>query len=809
MLTQDLRYGWRQMLRRPGMTVIAVLTLGLGIGANVTMFSWVDSILQGQLRGVPDADRYFAVNTTRLSRSDLSLSYPDFLDLRQSKPASVDEVIAFTVAPMNVRLAADAERIFGGLVSGNYFDALGIGLPLGRGFRAEENRTPDSHPVVVFSYAFWQRRFNGDPTVLGRPVILNGRPFTVIGVAPEGFRGTVAYLNLDVWVPMMMQQALLGGGDRLSLRGNHWLQALVKVQPGVSMAQAQADLDVVARGIADAYPEAAGQGYEVVRTLARPEQRRRVIAGVMGIQLGVAAVVLLIACANVANLLLASAATRHRETAMRLTLGASRRRLIRQLLTESTLLAATGGVAGTIAAYWTKDLVRWFIPPSPLPIDLDPQLNGTTILFAVGVTTATAFVFGLVPALQGSLSSIAATLKESTTSLTAAPQRARARQALVIAQVALSLVLLVSASLFVRTLANAQAVDAGFSTRAGVLAAIDLQPAGYDAARGSVLFDRVISQVRQIPGVESATLAQRMPLGFGGSSDMGIRVDGYTPAANEEVNAYYTRVGPGYLQTMGIGLVAGREIGDIDSARTTDVVVINETLARRYFAGRDPIGSHLRAGERTLQVVGVARDGKYSSITEEPRAFMYLPLSQWYRPDNVLIVKTQTDPAAIVPALHSAVRSLDVSLPLFDVRTIAEHLEVATFVQRMIASLLGAFGLLALVLATIGLYGVIAGMVAQRTPEIGMRVALGASTRTVMSLVVRQGLGMTLVGVGLGLALALASTQAFETLLVGISPTDTASFAGTSLLLILVALAAILVPARRAASIDPLQAMRG
>jgi putative ABC transport system permease protein len=809
MLTQDVRYGWRQMVRRPALTVIAVLTLGLGIGANVTMFSWVQVALQRQLRGIPNADRYVAINATTPSRNDISLSYPDFVDLREGRPASVEDVIAFTLAPMNLRVDGEAERTFGGLVSGNYFDALGVTFPIGRGFRPEENRTPNSHPVVVFSHRFWQRRFGADPAWLGRTVTLNGRAFTLVGVAAEDFRGTEPYLNLDLWVPMMMQQAVLGGTDRLALRGDHWLKGLVRLKPDVSIARAQADLDVVANGIAQTYPEAARQGVKLWELWRAPQGGGGAVAGVMAVQLGMAALVLLIACANVANLLLANAATRHRETAVRLSLGASRGRLVRQLLTESTLLAAAGGVAGTVTAYWTKDLVRLFVPPSPLPINLDPQLNGLEIAFAIVVTTATAVIFGLVPALQGSLSSIAAILKDTATAVTAAPNRARARKALVVAQVSLSLLLLVSASLFVRTLKNAQAVDPGFSTKNGILASIDLLPAGYDAATGRALLDRLLAEVRALPGVENASFAQRMPLGFGGSSDMGITVDGYTRAPNEETNAYYIRIGRDYLRTMGISLVTGRDITELDTAERPDVVVINETFAKRYFAGRDPLGGRVRVGERQLEVVGVARDGKYSSITEQPRVFMYLPLAQWYRPDNVLIVKTQADPRAMVPALQSTVRAIDANIPLFDVRTLREHLEIATFVQRMVASLLGVFGLLALALATIGLYGVIAGLVAQRTAEIGMRVALGATTRDVMTLIVRQGLGMTALGIAIGLGLALLTTQAFKTLLVGISATDALSFLGTSVVLMVVALAAILIPARRAASIDPLKALRG
>jgi macrolide transport system ATP-binding/permease protein len=518
--------------------------------------------------------------------------------------------------------------------------------------------------------------------------------------------------------------------------------------------------------------------------------------------------VLLIACANVANLLLASAATRQRETAVRLTLGASRGRLVQQMLTETTLLALAGGIVGLLFAYWTKDAARLFIPPAPLPIEINPTIDGAVLLFAAGVTLVTAFLFGLVPALQGAASSVMSALKESATAVTATPRRARLRKALVVAQVALSLILLVSAGLFLRTLLNAQSVDPGFSTRSGLLASIDLQPAGYDAARGRAFLRDTLARVREIPGVDAATFASRLPLGFGGTSSMSFTVDGYTPAPNEDMTIYYYRVGSEYLKTMGIQLIAGRDFTDLDTAERPDVAIVNETLVRRYLAGRDPIGGRIRVGPRTLQVVGVARDGKYGSITEGPRAFMYVPVQQIYRTDTVLVVKTAGDPGPIVPRLHQALRSLDANVPLFDIRTITEHLEVAVFIQRMVASLLTAFGGLALLLATVGLYGVIAALVAQRTPEIGMRMALGATRGNIVSLVLKQGLGMTLAGIGVGLAGALAMTRVFKSLLVGVSATDGVSFAGTTLLLVVVALAAAYLPARRAARIDPLQALR-
>jgi predicted permease len=366
----------------------------------------------------------------------------------------------------------------------------------------------------------------------------------------------------------------------------------------------------------------------------------------------------------------------------------------------------------------------------------------------------------------------------------------------------------VSAGLFVRSLQKAQAIDPGFSTRNGLLASVDLRPAGYDAPRGRAFFATLQARVRELPGVEAVTLTQRMPLGFGGGSDFGAKIDGYTPAANEEVTLYYSRVGADYAKTMGIPLVAGRDFTDRDTADRTDVGIVNETVVRRYFAGREPIGGRVRIGQRTIEIVGVARDGKYSNIAEAPRPFIYLPVQQWYRPDTVLTVKTAGNPTAIVPAVRDTLRSMDPNIPLFDIRTIADHLTIALFVQRMIASLLGALGLLALVLATIGLYGVIAGIVSQRTPEIGMRVALGASRRDIVALILRQGLAMTGIGVAIGLAGAFAATRLFKRLLLGVSTTDAVSFIGTTLLLVIIAVLATYLPARRAASVDPLAALR-
>jgi macrolide transport system ATP-binding/permease protein len=807
MITQDLRYGWRLMVQKPAFTLVAVLTLGLGIGANVSMYSWLDGRLRHLLEGVEHADRIVALNTTLNGRTDGSISWPTFADLRERRPDSVEDLIAYTLAPLNMRLGdGDPQRVFAEFVSVNYFAALGARPLLGRAFLADEGLVPNRHAVAVISYKFWTRRFGRDPSIVGRTIWLNGIAFTIVGVGPETFSGTEPYLNLDLWVPVLMQPAL-SGVDRL-IRGNRWLEVMIRLKPGVTLERAEADLDLVMRQLGQTYAEEAGSGVKLYELWRAPSMGGAVVTAVMGVQLAVAGIVLLIACANVANLLLARAATRQRETAVRLTLGASRGRLVQQMLTESTLLALAGGIVGTLFAYWTKDLARLFVPPAPLPIDINVTLNPQVFAFAGAVTIVTALLFGLVPAVQGAASSVMSALKESALAVTASPRRARARQTLVVAQVALSLMLLVSAGLFLRTLVNAQSVDPGFSTRRGLFAAIDLQPAGYDPARGSAFYAEMLNRVRGMPGVDAASVATRVPLGFGSFSSLSATIDEYTPARNEEILVSFNRIGPDYLKTMGIPLVEGREFTDLDTSDRGDVAIVNETLARRYFAGRSPIGGHIRLGPRRLEIVGVARDGKYGSITETPRPFLYVALQQMYRADAVLHVKTAGDPLAMAPPLQEAFRSLDPNVPLFDLRTVAEHLEVAVFVQRMVASLLTAFGALALLLATVGLYGVIATLSAQRTPEIGMRMALGATRADIVVLILKQGLGLTLVGVVVGLAGAIGTTRLFETLLVGVSATDVASFAGTTALLVLVALAATYVPARRASRIDPLQALK-
>jgi putative ABC transport system permease protein len=805
MISHDVRYGWRLMLRRPAFTTIAIAMLGLGIGTSVTIFSWLQTALQ-PIPGVPDRDRLVMLYGTTATRDNLSTSYPNLADYRERRPASIDGIVGQAIVPLNVTIGDTPRRIYGLIVTGDYFTVLRLPPVVGRGFLPEEDRTPGQAPVIVFSERFWRLHLGANPRIVGTAVTVNNRPFTVVGIAAPGFRGAMPHLAADAFVPMMMQAAVRSG-DKLTNRFDGWLQPVVKLAPGVSRERAQADMQAVVRQVR---ADHAIEGVGGIR-LSEPWRSSDVtvaVTTVIGAQLAVSLIVLVIACANVASLLLARAAGRQRETALRLSLGAGRVQLIQQVIIESALLAVGGGLVGIAVAYWASGLIQGFVPPTPLPIDLVASLDGRALAFALGLTAVSVFAFGLVPALQGSATSLVTALKDSAASISSPRSRARLRGGIVVGQVALSVLLVVCAVLFLRTLRNASAIDPGFSTRNALLATIDLLPAGYDRARGTVFMQTLLARLRELPGVQSATTIRRMPLGLNGISDASFTVEGYTRKPGEEMSTDWNIVGGRYLETMGIGLVEGRDIADRDVADAPRVVVINETLVRRYFTGRPAIGGRVNFGGGPLEVVGIAHDGKYSSINETPRPAIYVPLQQFYVPDAVLVLATTGDPLSVVSGVQATVRELDPGVPLFEVRTMAEHLETATFVQRTAASVVTGLGIVALLLAAIGLYGVIASSVAQRTPEIGMRVALGASRRDIVGMVLGQGARIVVFGLALGIALSLGVTRLLSSLLVGVTSTDVASYLLTVGLLLVVAIGATALPARRAARLDPLTALR-
>jgi len=808
-LIADIRYSFRSLLKSPGLTLAAILSLGLGIGANTTIFTWVQAVL---FRPIPLAADPSTIRIAAMENREgqsRSWSYPNYVDFRDR--ARMIDVVAQDDRTFNIAVDDTAERAWGGMVSGNYFDVMGIRPAAGRFFTAKDDVTPGGHPVAVLSYSLWQRRFAGDPSMVGKQVTINNTPITIIGIAPEGFIGSFLGVATAAWVPMAMQKEMMGG-DTMNQRGNGWFQTIVRLKPGVSPQQAQAEASSIMAQLEQEYPDFnEGRRLRIVQTWEAPFGAGTVLAPLLGVLSILVALVLVIACANVANLLLSRAVSRRREVAVRLSLGASRARLVRQLLTESFMLAAFAGSIGVVMAYWTMDVIMAFVPPVDMPIDLGLRMDGTTLVFAMMVSMVTGLVFGLAPALQASSNQTINALKEEGRSGSGGRLTGKLRSSLVVAQVAVCLVLLVGATLFLRSFIAAQSLSPGFDASHVVTASMDMFPSGYTGDRHREFQRRAIEAISAIPGVQSAALGSRLPLGFGGNNSTSVGVEGYVPRENEEIVINYSTVGPKYFETMGIPIRQGREYNDTDTLQSPRTLVINESMARRYWPQGNALGGKIRLGQNLAEVIGIVADSKYSSINERPLPQLFFPMSRSETSTLRLFVKTSGDPAPMVAEVRNAIRGLDASLPVYDARTLNEHMQVAVFAQRMAADLLGAMGVLALLLAAIGLYGVMAYAVSQRTQELGIRLALGASPGSLLGMIVRQGMKLTTIGLAIGLALALGafgSIGAVRTLLPGISPLDPLTFVAVPVVLGLIALLASWIPGRRAGKVDPLVALR-
>ena len=808
-LIADIRYSFRSLLKNPGLTLAAILSLGLGIGANTTIFTWVQAVL---FRPIPLAADPSSIRIAAMQNREgqsRSWSYPNFVDFRDR--TKMLDIVGQDDQTFNIAVDDTAERAWGALVSGNYFEVMGIRPAAGRFFTAKDDVTPGGHPVAVLSYANWQRRFAGDPAVIGKQVTINNTPITIIGVAPEGFIGSFLGVSSAAWVPMAMQKEMMGG-DRMNQRGNGWFQSIVRLKPGVSAEQAQAEASSIMAQLEQEYPDFnEGRRLRIVQTWEAPFGAGTVLAPLLGVLSVLVALVLVIACANVANLLLSKAVSRRREVAVRLSLGASRTRLIRQLLTESFLLAIVAGITGVVMAYWTMDVIMAFVPPVDMPIDLGLRMDTTTLLFALGVSMVTGLVFGLAPALQASSNQTINALKEEGRSGSGGRTSGRLRNALVVAQVAVCLVLLVGATLFLRSFIAAQSLSPGFDASHVVTASMDMFPSGYTGDRHREFQRRAIEAVQAVPGVQSAAFGSRLPLGFGGNNSTSVGVEGYVPRENEEIVINYSTIGPNYFETMGIPIRQGREYNDTDTLQSPRTLVINETMAKRYWPEGKALGGKIRLGQNLAEVIGIVADSKYSSINERPLAQLFFPMSRSETSTLRLFVKTAGDPAPLVAEVRNAIRGIDATLPVYDARTLNEHMQIAVFAQRMAANLLGAMGVLALLLAAIGLYGVMAYAVSQRTQELGIRLALGASPGSLLGMIVGQGMKLTMIGLAIGLAIALGafgSIGAVRSLLPGISPMDPITFVTVPIVLGSIALLASWIPGRRAGKVDPLVALR-
>ncbi|MCI0485936.1 MAG: ABC transporter permease [Blastocatellia bacterium] len=816
-LFQDLRYGIRLLAKNPGFTAVAALTLALGIGVNSAMFSGVKAFIISPLAGVEEPERLvipFEVEASG-SRSD-SFSYPDYVDYRDRSSEVFDGLIANVLVQAVFGTGEGNDIVWGQMVSGNYFDVLRVRPALGRAFLPEEDRTPGSHPVVVLSHNLWQNRFSADPAIAGKTVFLNGNSFTVIGVAPENFQGTKWGLGMDFWVPMMMQSQMHPGSDRLNSRGSHWFEIMGRLKAGVSREQAASNMTAIARQLEQAYPEELGNRGKDIRVAVLPETEGRfddaatAITMGSGMAMAVVGVILLIVCANVANLLLARGMARRREIGIRLALGARRWRIIRQLLTESLVLAIIGGGLGLMMSLWTSDLMQLFIPVIPYRIAIDFSPDASVITFTFIVSVATGIVFGLAPALQSSKPDLVPVLKGESGAM-GRSRRFSLRNILVVSQVTLSFVILAAGGLFIKSFQNAKTADPGF--RAENTMAMTMTPGllGYTRDQGQQFYRQTVERVEALPEVEAASLANELPLGDSSSSTGPVIAEGRSLSPGEGLSALVNTVSPKYFETMRIPLLQGRDFTELDQRETQPVAIINESLARRLWPGENPVGKRFGIGRDSradTEVIGVARDGKYRSLRESPRPFIYYPLTQSHNSQMTLLVRTAGEGRSIVSLIRQEVKAIDEKMPLYGVKTMQEHLSYALWGQKMGASLALGFGVLAMLIASVGIYSVISYSASRRTREIGIRIALGAEAGDVVRMIAAQGLKLALVGVALGLPLALAVSQILKSLLFGVSGVDLFVLGGVSLLLASAGLLAGYFPARRAARVDPGRALR-
>lgn len=819
-LWQDLRYAARAFIKAPGFTLIAVLSIALGLAANTSIFTLVNAVLFKPMP-VPHPEQLVALYTTEPnSRYPGEFSYPDYRDYRDHNEVFSDLFVHYGT-PVSMKNSGDKpELIWGELVTGNYFTGLGVTPTAGRVLSTSDDRAEGGHPVAVLSHGFWQRRFDSDRNIVGKSVRLNGHDFTVIGVARHGFSGTrfVGFIP-DVWIPLTMRAQIVAGSEGwLENRAGQSFNVNGRLKPGVTIAQATAAMNTYAQQLAEAYPKTNANITVGMVPGGSKTQPALTLLGyipiVAGLMMGIVGLVLLIACANVANLLLARASVRRREIAIRLALGAGRRRLVRQLLTESVLLSLIGGGLGLLLAQWFNAIVPLANPQldfATIDFSYDLALDYRIVGFTLCLSALTGVIFGLLPALQASRSDLVTALKGDGPSVTSGTRRLSLRNLLVVAQVALSLILLISAGLFIRSTRNVQEMSPGFESKQILLASVDVGLHGYDEAKGRNFFKQIVDRVKSLPGVEGASIAGPLPLDAY-SNGARLTVEGAMPQyENERISASYSIVGHDYFQAMDTPILEGRAFTEHDDQTAPGVVVVNETLAQRFWPNESPLGKRVQLGSARSpyrEVVGVAKDGKYFLLGEPPTEYMFVPHPQNYDGKMTLIVRTSREPENLAEAVRQEVASLDSELPVYGVKTMPRFLDRILSGPKSIAALATIFGLIALLMAAVGLYGVMSYSVAQRTREVGIRMALGAGRSAVLRLVLKEGLILVCAGIGIGLVAAAAISRLLGSMLYGISATDAVTFVTIPFLLALVALLASYVPARRATKVDPMVALR-
>jgi predicted permease len=808
---QDLRFGLRMLRRSPGFSILAILCLTLGIGANAAVFSWVEGILFRPYPSVTHQEQLLALTGTARGETgaiDLS-SWPDFLDLQRSCTL-FDAFFVSKIMGTTLSVGDRAEVTTGSIVSANYFEAIGVHPILGRGFEPGEDVGRNAHPVTVISYQLWKGRFKGDPQIIGKTQRLSGVLHTIVGVAPEGFYGTFVGWAMQFWVPASMEENFEAGGYKLEDRGARWIEAYVRLKPGVTREQAQQEISAVAKRLETDYPVTnRGRGIKLWPLWQTPFNNANTLLPTLEIMLAVVVFVLLIACANVGNLLLVRSFARRHEMTVRLAIGAGRGRLLKQLFTEGLILSAFGAAGGLLVAHWCRHaLVLLFPARGGVAMHLPGEIDWRVLALSAGVCLITTLLLGLVPAMQTGKIDLAGALKSDSAGVVGGGGRAWVRSGLVVVQVSLSFILLVGAGLLLQSLHRIRNTSPGFSTHGVLDTAVPLVAAGYDAQRAQSFQDELLDRAKALPGVESVAFARMTPLSYGSYSSSPIAVDGYQPPPEEQPIVQYNEVGPEYFATMGIPLVSGREFTRADDEKAALVAVVNETMVGQYWRGRNPIGERVQVKGRWMQVVGVAKDSKYESVREKPKPFFYVPLRQNFSRGAGLYIRTPLNPETMAAALAREVHALDANLALYEVITLQEQVDRSTSPQMVAVTLVGVLGGLALLLAAIGLYGVMSYAVSQSTRELGLRMALGAGASNLLRLVISRGLALTAGGVLLGAAVALGLTRLLGNLLYKVSPRDPLAFGSAFLVMTIAALAACFLPAWRATRTDPARALR-
>lgn len=810
-LLQDIRYGFRSLLKRPAFTLIAIASLAFGIGANTAIFSLFNTVLLRSLI-VDKPEEIVAVSMRGKNDAISAFSYPNYKDLRDRNDV-LSGLLAYRFVPLSFSRGTQNERIWGYEVSGNYFEVLGVNAFRGRTFLPDEDQGRSANPVIVISYNCWQSRFGGDPNVLGTDVLINNRPFKVIGITPPDFKGTEFIYTPEIWLTISMIEWAEPGATWLDDRGSGNFFLIGRMKSGTGATQAESSLNLLAQQLAAEYPNTnEGQTIRVGPAgFIIPDLRGAVVSFTWILMIAVV-LVLLITCANLAGLLLARATERRREIAIRLAMGARRVQLIRQLLTENILLSFTGGVLGLFLAVWMINLLLTFKPPIDFPLAIDVALDWRVLSFSLVISIVTGAIFGLAPALQATRPELVPALKD--TAAQGGHRRSRLRSVLVVLQIALSLVVLIGGGLVLRTLQQLQTMNPGFDPRNALMMSFDIGLQGYDRARGEQFYRQIVERVESLPGARSAVVTSYIPLSLNYNSNT-IFIEGQPAERGANVpTAMVGQVGPKYFHTLGTPLLEGREFDARDTETSERVVIVNETFVRRLMpflkSNAEAIGRRISFDQQGpfIQIVGVAQAGRYFNIAEDPRAFIWRPIFQSYNNSGILVVRTEGDPASIIGAVRNEVRALDPTLPVFEVKTLTDHLKLAFFPPRVAATVLSVFGAVALMLAAMGIYGITSYAVAQRTREIGIRMALGAQLKDVLKLVLSHGIKLTAIGVSCGLIGAYIVTRAITSLLYGVSATDPLTFTLVALILTAVAVIACYIPARRATRVDPLVALR-